>query len=234
MPAVKSPADNKAANQKAYFLVIEYIKTLMAKGEITFGGRLPSERQLMATLGLGRNSVREALRTLENTGILESRHGQGSFLVNHIGASLGSTFSLLLSMNECSVPEISQLRRSIEIGACLLAVRQTPEAGTERLTALLQDMEKSSLEERASLDKAFHDTLIALSGNRLLKLLNETLSDLFETTIQDLLSHISAREWDTLLTYHTRICACLLAKDEASCIAAVMEHYDFIDAHCMT
>lgn len=105
---------------KVYTLVIEHIKLLVQKEEITFGGKLPSERQLMATLGLSRNSIREALRSLENMGIIESRHGQGNFLVNHIDQSLGSIFSLLLFMKECSVKEVQQLRRSIEISAYLL------------------------------------------------------------------------------------------------------------------
>ena len=55
--------------KKTYFLVIEHIKTLFQKGELSFGEKLPSERQLMTTLGLSRNSVREALRSLENMGI---------------------------------------------------------------------------------------------------------------------------------------------------------------------
>ena len=50
---------------KVYILVIEHIKMLVKKGEITIGGKLPSERQLMATLKMSRNSIREALRSLE-------------------------------------------------------------------------------------------------------------------------------------------------------------------------
>ncbi len=96
---------------KVYILVIEHIKMLVKKGEITIGGKLPSERQLMATLKMSRNSIREALRSLENMGIVESRHGQGTFLVNHIDQRLGSMFSLLLFMKECSVKEVHQLRR---------------------------------------------------------------------------------------------------------------------------
>ena len=87
---------------KVYFLVIEHIKSLVQQGTLSFGGKLPSERQLMTTLGLSRNSIREALRSLENMGIVESRHGQGSYLVNHIADSLGGIFSLLVFMNECS------------------------------------------------------------------------------------------------------------------------------------
>ena len=52
--------------EKAYVTVIAYIKQLVQDGQLAFGGKLPSEREMMATLGLGRNSIREALRTLEN------------------------------------------------------------------------------------------------------------------------------------------------------------------------
>lgn len=230
-----NPAEEAYSNtfmpERTYFLVIEHIKSLIRQGLITFGGKLPSERQLMSTLGLSRNSVREALRTMENMGIIESRQGQGNFLINHITESLESTFSLLLTMNECSYLEISQLRRSIEIGAYLLVVKQTTETNLHSLKQILDQMEKGRVEERALLDKHFHDTLIDLSGNRLLKLLSETLSGLVENTIQDLLFHVSSEEWTCLLALHTRIYACLLTRDEKAGIAAVMEHYDFIDRY---
>ena len=75
--------ENTGENEKIYFLVIDYIKELVKKGEVKFGGKIPSERELMSTLGMSRNSIREALRTLENMGLLECRQGQGNFLVNH-------------------------------------------------------------------------------------------------------------------------------------------------------
>ena len=84
---------NTSQTEKVYFTVIEYIQTLVRNGHLTIGDKLPSERQLMETLGLSRNSIREALRSLENIGIIESRHGQGNYLVNHAGKSLGSMFS---------------------------------------------------------------------------------------------------------------------------------------------
>ncbi len=51
---------------KAYYLVIEHIQMLVQQNKISFDSKLPSERQLAATLGLSRNSIREALRSLEN------------------------------------------------------------------------------------------------------------------------------------------------------------------------
>ncbi len=215
--------------KKAYFLVIEHIKTLFQKGELSFGEKLPSERQLMATLGLGRNSVREALRSLENMGILESRQGQGNFLVNHMGNSLGSIFSLLLFMEECSYPEISQLRRSIEIGAYLLAIKNARGLELQPLTHALHELQNSSSPERARADKKFHDVLVQLSGNRLLMLLNETLSQLFESAVVKTVGHISPEEWENLMEYHVRIYQCLADQRDADGVAAINAHYDWIE-----
>ncbi len=214
--------------KKTYFLVIEHIKTLFQKGELSFGEKLPSERQLMTTLGLSRNSVREALRSLENMGILESRQGQGNFLVNHMGNSLGGIFSLLLFMEECSYPEISQLRRSIEIGAYLLAIKNARDLELQPLTRALHELQNSSIPERARADKKFHDVLVQISGNRLLMLLNETLSQLFESAVVKTVDHISPEEWETLMEYHVQIYQCLADQKEADGIAAINAHYDLI------
>ena len=229
MDQIKETTESAEQTRKVYLLVIEHIKTLIQREEISFGGKLPSERQLMATLNLSRNSIREALRSLENMGIIESRHGQGNFLVNHMGKSLGSIFSLLLFMNQCNDLEISQLRRSIEIGAYLLAVKLSPGAELKKLAHSLHLMECASVEDRTKIDKKFHDTLIEISGNRLLQLLNETLSQLFESSIQQLQTDISSEQWQTLLAYHTQIYQYLAERNESAGTKALIRHYDFID-----
>lgn len=214
---------------KVYTLVIEHIKLLVQKGEITFGGKLPSERQLMATLGLSRNSIREALRSLENMGIIESRHGQGNFLVNHIDQSLGSIFSLLLFMKECSVKEVQQLRRSIEISAYLLAVKQVQDAQVQKLSDCLDALKNSSIENRANLDQQFHDTLIKLSANRLFILLNDTLSQLYACTIQEQQAHLPTEDWEKLFSYHAHIVSSLMRREEAAGVHAITAHYAFVE-----
>ena len=91
--------------EKAYVTVIAYIKQLVQDGQLAFGGKLPSEREMMATLGLGRNSIREALRTLENMGLISCVHGKGNFLVNQIGESFSSVFSMLLFLKQSNFDE---------------------------------------------------------------------------------------------------------------------------------
>ena len=55
----------QVSSPKAYDQVLEYLKTLIKNKEISYGGKIPSERELMETLGISRNSVREALRILD-------------------------------------------------------------------------------------------------------------------------------------------------------------------------
>lgn len=217
-------------NEKVYFLVIEYIKSLAERGEISFGSKIPSERELMATMGLSRNSIREALRSLENMGLIESRHGQGNYLVNHMGRSLSSVFSMLLFTQQSNYMEISQLRRFIEIGAYLLAVKHAGEEELRRLAYFLDKMETCEIEQRAKADKQFHDELIRISGNHLLGILNEALSDLFARAISDLSMRISPDDWEKLRRCHREVYENLEKQNVQEGIRVIREHYNVIDA----
>ena len=221
--------ENTGENEKIYFLVIDYIKELVKKGEVKFGGKIPSERELMSTLGMSRNSIREALRTLENMGLLECRQGQGNFLVNHVGQSLSSLFSVLLFTKESNYVEISQLRRFIEIGAFLLSAKNPDQEERKGLKEILDKIDQCQIKERVKLDKQFHDYLIRISGNHLLVLLNEALSELFETMISNYTRHITQNNWDRLLECHRRVYDCLIKNDVQEGVKAIREHYNIID-----
>lgn len=216
-------------NEKVYYQVIEHITNLAKTGEISFGSKIPSERELMATLGFSRNSIREALRTMENMGIIESRQGQGNLLVNHIGESLSGVFSMLLSMEQTNYIEISQLRRFIEIGAYLLAVKDTKEEDMEYLSEILEEMEIVKGEERAKLDKRFHDRIVKMSNNHLLEILNEALSGIFEIFIREMLKYMAVEDKEELIHLHRNVYESLKMKDVSVGIERIREHYNIID-----
>lgn len=216
-------------NEKVYFTVIEHIKSLTETGEISFGSKIPSERELMATLGLSRNSIREAIRSMENMGLVESRHGQGNYLVNNIGGSINSVFSMLLFTQQSDYIEISQLRRFIEIGAYLLAVKNAGKEELRRLAYYLDKMETCEIEERAKADKQFHDELIRMSGNNLLMILNESLSDLFARVISEMSFRISEEDMGKLRECHKGVYENLEKQDVQEGIRIIREHYNVID-----
>ena len=69
---------------KAYGKVILYVKDRIKAGDIKVGDKLPTERELSEMLNLSRNSVREALRTLDNMGLISCRQGSGNYLTGDL------------------------------------------------------------------------------------------------------------------------------------------------------
>ena len=153
----------QATSPKAYDQVLEYLKTLIKNKDISYGGKIPSERELMETLRISRNSVREALRILEHTGVLESRHGKGNFLVNRMGESLSSVFSMLVLMEESNYREVNQLRSVLEKQAYVQACALISEEGKEKAGAIINRMENGDLEERMRSDHELHHLVFEYS-----------------------------------------------------------------------
>ena len=71
---------------REYHRAVDYLCGLIESGELKEGQKLPSERSIAETLSISRNSIREALRSLENMGVVESRVGSGSCVHRNIGA----------------------------------------------------------------------------------------------------------------------------------------------------
>ena len=69
-----------STKQKVYQEVIRELQRYIEVNNLNAGDRLPSERELAEKLNAGRSSVREALRALELIGLIETRHGEGTFL----------------------------------------------------------------------------------------------------------------------------------------------------------
>lgn len=215
--------------ERVYYQVIEYIKLLVKEGKLEFGRKLPSEREMMERLGLSRNSIREALRTMEHMGLIESRQGKGNFLVNHMGRSLGSVFSMLIFMKESNYLEVSQLRRAMEAQAFDLAVGNLKEEEKEKFREIMGRIQKSDYQSMVRADQDFHKMLIETSGNCLLRMLMDALSHVSREEISIILENTTREHeawWDAI---HNRIYHCLLEGQREEGLAAIEEHYNWID-----
>src|SRR6516225_4008357 len=78
-------------------LALDQLKRYIGSGRLKPGERLPSERDLAETLGVGRSSIREALKIFEAVGLVESRIGEGTFVTAQAGVSFGRTIGLTLA-----------------------------------------------------------------------------------------------------------------------------------------
>ncbi|TQI67824.1 FadR/GntR family transcriptional regulator [Clostridium sp. KNHs216] len=214
---------------KAYLKVIRYIQQQLASDQLRMGNKLPTERELSEILNLSRNSIREAMSTMENMGFVESRQGSGNYLTGNIEKSFTTPLSMMVLMKQVNYIEINQLRRGIELQALTLAMNRITDDELEKIKAILTKMEHSPKSEESVYDKEFHDAIVAASGNELMVSVMQALS----LTCEEAIKHILSQELDgkrrLLMKSHRQIYKSLLHRDLQSGAESVNIHYDIID-----
>jgi DNA-binding FadR family transcriptional regulator len=160
--------------------VADRIRVLMLDGTFQPGQPLPSERHLAERFGVSRGSIRDALRTLETIGLLETRHGQGTFplelSVDRLVAPLASVMAYRADLQE----ELLDVRRMFEPAvARAAAVRATEEdlADLERILETQRQKLKTG-QSAITEDTAFHAVLARATRNRVVMSIMATLNDL--------------------------------------------------------
>jgi GntR family transcriptional repressor for pyruvate dehydrogenase complex len=114
---------------------IETIKEMIVRGELRAGQRLPAERDLAVRLGVSRPSLREAIRALTALNILESRHGEGTFVSSLEPEHLAEPIDFLLQVNNTALVALFEARRALEAEVAALAA----ECATDLELAQLED-----------------------------------------------------------------------------------------------
>lgn len=138
------------------------LRQAIEDGEYPAGAKLPTEAGLSATLGVGRTTVREAVRALVSEGLLASRQGSGVYATGHI--------PLRRRLSTAALVEVFQARCAIETYAAELACTHRTDDDLAALTAALEyrDEAPTRTEEFARRDIGFHRTIVAASGNTIL------------------------------------------------------------------
>lgn len=215
--------------KKAYDQVLDYLKERIERKDIVYGGKIPSERELVETLGISRNSVREALRIMEHTGILESHHGKGTYLVNRMGESLSDVFSMLVLMEESNYREVTQLRKILDKQAYVQACTSITEEGKEKIQRIASRMEAGDLEERMRADHELHRTIYEYSQNHLLLLLLDALSKLIHEQGEIVLRQAASIDTGRWICLHQKIAQCLIEGKIEEGLMSVEEHYQWLE-----
>lgn len=206
--------------------VAERLLAYFTSGEIAAGTRLPAERQLAASLGVGRSAVREALAALEILGIVIVRPGSGTYLRDGISELLPRTLSWGLMLGAPRTRELVELRGGLEVQAAQLAAARIGDEALERMRGNLAAMEGSldDLGVFVEADAAFHREIAASSGNQVLQELLQSIRSLLRIWVDRALTekgHAAAA-----LSEHWEIFRALESRDSAAVTAAMHSHMD--------
>src|SRR5205085_8095517 len=169
--------------------VVMQLRDMIHNGELRHGDRLPPERDLAKKLGVSRPTLRAGIRTLAAIGVLQSRQGAGTFVVEADGPpSLDSSpLSLMASLHGCTSGEMFEARRALEMAVAGLAAER---AKGEQMATMAEEIAGmyASLEDPEQFlihDVRFHQAVAAASGNRILTaLMNMVAKVLFDIRIK--------------------------------------------------
>ncbi|NUU16525.1 FadR family transcriptional regulator [Cellulomonas humilata] len=141
------------------------------------GARIPPEPALVDLLGVGRNTVREAVQSLVHAGLLERRQGSGTFVVSRyeLAASMGR------QIGDARQRDVVEVRRALEVEAARLAARRRTPADADGLR-LRRDERAAAyhagdLEAMVATDLDLHRAIVRAAANPVLVTLYENLLD---------------------------------------------------------
>jgi GntR family transcriptional repressor for pyruvate dehydrogenase complex len=143
------------------------LRNKIASGELAAGQKCPPEAELSAQLGVSRSSLREAVRAMSALGVMESRHGSGTYVSSLEPTVILQNFALLVDLLPLDgLLELFEIRRLMEShAAAAAAANATPEV-LARLAMLVESMEATdSPSEYSELDSRFHEEICRASGN---------------------------------------------------------------------
>lgn len=158
------------------------IREMIESGTYSLGDKLPTEMELREQFGVGRSSVREALRILQAYGLVELRPGTGAFVASVTERSEEAIRSWFIE-KETELDEMMEVRMAVEPLAVRLAIDKASMDEIEEIEAIhdrfAKAVENSDPLELATLDEAFHTAIISASHNSLLIKINQLLVDAF-------------------------------------------------------
>jgi GntR family transcriptional repressor for pyruvate dehydrogenase complex len=175
-------------------MIVERLTNYIIDTGMKPGDKLPSERELMEQLSVGRSSLREAIKILETIGVIEVFVGEGMYVSQGDSSALAKPLSWSLLISEASIREVMEARRMIEIQLAQLAAER---ASDEQVAALGKKLEelRSTAEKRrgANWDLEFHLLLADAANNRLLYHVQNTLQHMHRAFITQARSNRQVR-----------------------------------------
>ncbi|WP_223692295.1 FadR/GntR family transcriptional regulator [Leifsonia poae] len=227
MSQSKPNGEGADAASSAMRRVVERVEELVFD-ELEPGHELPSEGALAQDLGVSRLTVREGMRQLSARGLIEVHNGRKPVVAAPNGKGVGDFFRTAIRRDPRALLDLLEVRQAIEVQVAVLAARNASRASLTAMQAAIDGMRRSidAPEDFIEADVQFHELLAAASGNQLLTILIEELSDSQRSSrVQSVLGHERlGRRLDEVLDQHATILGCVERRDEAGAAAAMRVH----------
>lgn len=212
--------------KRTYEEIARRLQSLVETGNLKPGDRLPPERQLATLFGVSRNSVREAIKSLEQQGVLKSRHGAGTYISAASQAELARQLGEAFARERHRLEDIFELRLLLEPQIARLAATRISPLTLERLDAIMEAYGEAMRNDLPvfEIDQGFHDAIATATGNqcivRLMEQMNDMLAESRDEALQSPTRSLRALE------DHRKILGALRRRDADDAAVAMAEHLE--------
>ena len=235
MPSARNPVDvqrrpaavfKPVREKRAFEEVADRVREMLENGELQVGDRLPPERELSKTLNVSRAALREALRTLENAGLLDLRPGKlgGAFVADARPKAISENMSDLLRLGGISLAHLTEARAWIEEVVVRVACERAQEedfAALEENVRLAEELfAQGRMMEKLDTNIEFHNVLAVATKNPILVMMTQTLGNVMRSFAR----RLGAETTRSVIRSRTRFIELLRARNADGAVAEMHEH----------
>jgi GntR family transcriptional repressor for pyruvate dehydrogenase complex len=209
--------------------VVQRLEDLVL-GELETGAELPSEAELAARFEVSRLTVREAARSLQARGLVETRHGRRTVVAPPNAAPIGGYFTAAVRRDPRQLLDLLEVRRALEVHIASLAAAQANRTAVAAMELALAAMLEAA-DDPVTLHEAdigFHASLAVGAGNQLLRFLIEAMEEpLRASRMRSLRGHLArGGTVEDVIEQHARILDRVKDRDPKGAAAAMLAHLE--------
>ena len=203
--------------------VMEQIEEAMLNKELLPGDRLPAESDLCKQVGVGKSSVREAIKMLEALGVIEIRQGDGTYIASSISEKSINPLVFQLLIDYGNNADILELRSMFEPAYMLLAMEKATNDDVNEIRKVHEEFKKKVNRgiQTADDDIAFHLAILESTHNAFIIRIGTTIVHLYQASITNSMKNIPQQA----IADHENILRAFIAKDKEALLNAVRQSF---------
>jgi GntR family transcriptional regulator, transcriptional repressor for pyruvate dehydrogenase complex len=226
---VGPPAFGTVTREAVPQQIVSRLLDLIQQRHLGPGDRLPAERELAASMGVSRSSLREALRALTVLGVTDMRHGTGTYVSSLEPELLVRPLSFVLALSEQASDQLFEARKVVEPAMAALAAGRIDDDTVDRLDACVARARAAIGDAEAFMetDLELHDAIREAAGNAILGRFMESIRALGLASRRRTGARRAVQE--QTVKDHRAIVKALRARDAGKASAAMLRHLEHVE-----
>lgn len=228
---VANPSFAPVKTQRAFEVICEQIRNMLADGTLKAGDKLPAERELAVQFQVSRTAVREALRSLEVSGIIRNSKGVkgGAFIQSAEPDHIVQAMQDYVNLGDISLDELTEARLALQDIIIRLACERITETELRALEEIAErTKQETSIEARYECAVEYYDVLAVATGNRIFAIFVDSLSAILHEFVRgpgyEMLQ-------ESLIDSRFKLIRHLRAKNADAAVAEMRKHLERVHRH---